>query len=310
MTAPPPMLARPPASAFQLPDFLRMPQWVYAGAASVAVTVLVALLSADASGLLSSDDAPRFQRQPIAVSQQIESQASESGPLTNVTRIEEQELTGTTGPPLPAAGDGVSQAAAPVAAQAPPVAAQAPTVVDQVPQAAQSSPQGPPQQAAAAPAAMAEPEQSLAAAPAQAPSNQRLAGEAVVEGEIINGKTTEEAKTERASAPIALSAEALPEQTIAEAVASEPSQEPTGTSGRQGDARPPEVDDASADLETPPSSQGEVEKIPSAAPVPTGVPQLQSKDTATAWRVLEGVAAFFGLISLIALGVRWRYSGR
>jgi anti-sigma factor RsiW len=284
MTAPPPMLARPPTSAFQLPDFLRVPQWVYAGAASVAVIVVVALLSADASGLLSSNDvpgdAPRFQGQPTAVKQQAESLASESGPLTNVTRIEEQELTGTPGPP---------------------------------------------QLAAAAPAATAEPEESLAAAAVQAPPNQGFAGEALVEGETIEreitkGETTEEAGTERASAPIALSAEALPEQTVAEAVDSEPIQEPTGAAGVKGSSGPQgaagafEGDDASVDPEAPPSPQEEVEKIPAAAPVPTEVPtevpQLQSKSTARAWRVLEGVAAFIGLISLIALGVRWRYSAR
>ncbi len=238
--------------------------------------------------------------------------------MTNVTRIEEQELTGTPGPPQPAAGAWLRPSPAAVAAQAPPA-------IDQGPQAAQSSPQEPPQLAAAAPAATAEPEESLAAAAVQAPPNQGFAGEALVEGETIEreitkGETTEEAGTERASAPIALSAEALPEQTVAEAVDSEPIQEPTGAAGVKGSSGPQgaagafEGDDASVDPEAPPSPQEEVEKIPAAAPVPTEVPtevpQLQSKSTARAWRVLEGVAAFIGLISLIALGVRWRYSAR
>ena len=112
MAAPPPMPARAPSSAFQLRDFLRVPQWAYAGAASVAVIVLVALISADATGLLSPDGAPEFQVQATAITQVIESQATGPGPQTKATGIEDQELERASPSATSEAGDGDSQAAA------------------------------------------------------------------------------------------------------------------------------------------------------------------------------------------------------
>ena len=208
MAAPPPMLVRAPSSAFQLRDFLRVPQWAYAGAASVAVIVLVALISADVAGLLSPDGVPELQGQATAITQEIE-----------------------------------SRAAAPVA-----------------PEAAQASPEDTAPQVAAAPVApagVAAPEQSLAAAPTKEPS---------------------------------------PEQA-AEALG------PRGARGAVSGGTP-------AELATPPIALPEVDKIPATAPVPTGVPQPQSEGTAVVWRVLEGVAAFFGLTFLVALGFKWRLSDK
>ena len=76
MTAPPPMHARTPSSAFGLPNFLRVPQWAYAGAASLAVIVFVALISADASGLLAPDGTSQEHIQVAATTQELESQAA------------------------------------------------------------------------------------------------------------------------------------------------------------------------------------------------------------------------------------------
>ncbi len=243
MTAPPPMPARATSSASQFPNFLRVPQWAYAGAASVAVIVFVALISADATGLLSPGGASQFQGQPTAITQQLE-----------------------------------SQAAAPVAAQAPPE--------DTAPQ--QTT-------APAATAAPAAPEQSLAAAPVQ---------------EFQAQDSDEEATSERAAAPVASAAEEPPERTAAAAPAEEPSPEEAagdlGPSGGPG----PVPGDAAAELETPLIAPPEVEKVPAVAPVPTGVPQAPGEGTAVVWRVLEGVAAFFGLIFLVALGFKWRLSGK
>ena len=242
MAAPPPMLVRAPSSAFQFRDFLRVPQWAYAGAASVAVIVLVALVSADATGLLSPDGASQFQGQATAITQEIESQAAKTGPPISATGIENQELGRAAPSPLSEAGDGDSQAAAPVA----PAAAQAATE-DAAPQVAPES---------VTMAAEAAPEQSLAAAPAKEPSPEE----------------TDEALVPRGA--------------------------PGAVSG-----------DAAAELETPMSAPPEVEKVPT-APVSTGVPQPQSEGTAMVWRVLEGVAAFFGLSFLVALGFKWRLSDK
>ena len=134
MAAPPLMPAREPSSAFHLPNFgllnyLRVPQWAYAGAASVAVIVFVALISADATGLLSTDDDSQFQVV-----------------YTTVTREDE------------------SVAAAPQAAQEDP----APQAAQAAAPAAPPEDSAPPQTTApAATAALAAPEQRLAAAPAQ-----------------------------------------------------------------------------------------------------------------------------------------------
>ena len=76
MTAPPPMPARAPSSGVGLPNFLRVPQWAYAGAASLAIIVFVVLISADASGLLAPDGASQAQIRATAITQEIESQAA------------------------------------------------------------------------------------------------------------------------------------------------------------------------------------------------------------------------------------------
>jgi len=246
MAAPPPTPERALSSAFQLRDFLRVPQWAYAGAASVAVIVLVALISADATGLLSPDGVPELQGQATAITQEIE-----------------------------------SRAAAPVA-----------------PEAAQASPEDTAPQVAAAPVApeaVAAPEQSLAAVPGQESPVQDFG---------------EEATSDKAPAPVAMAAEAAPEQTVAAAPAKEPSPEETaealGLQGAPGAAS----SDGAAESQTPIAALPEVDKIPASAPLPTGVPQPQSEGTAVVWRVLEGVAAFFGLTFLVALGFKWRLSDK
>ena len=277
MTAPPPMPARAPSSAFQLGNLLRVPQWAYAGAASVAVIVLVVLISADATGLLSPDGASQFQGQATAITQEIESRAAETGPLTSTTGIENQELGRAALSPSSEAGDGDIQAAAPVAPPAPPE--------DSTPQAAP---------APVPMAAEAAPEQSLAAVPAQESPVQEFG---------------EEATTDKASAPVALAAEASPEQTAPAAPAKEPSPEETvealGPRGAPGAVS----GDAPAERQTPMSAPPEVEKVPTAT-VSTGVSQPQSEGTAMVWRVLEGVAALFGLIFLVALGFKRRLSDK
>ena len=52
-------------------------------------------------------------------------------------------------------------------------------------------------------------------------------------------------------------------------------------------------------------SEGET---PAAAPVPAEIPQRQDQGTASVWRVLEIVAAIFGLIFLAAMLFKWKLS--
>ena len=68
--------------------------------------------------------------------------------------------------------------------------------------------------------------------------------------------------------------------------------------------------DAQTKPQPPRSAQREAKKIPATVPTSIEVPQPQSEGTAMVWRVLEGVAAFFGLIFLVALGFKWRLSGK
>ncbi|MCI0894105.1 MAG: hypothetical protein J4N84_04310 [Chloroflexi bacterium] len=61
------MAAPPPQPALSLPSPLfRMPQWVYAGAASVAAVVLAVLISADTTGALATKRLPVAQPAPRA----------------------------------------------------------------------------------------------------------------------------------------------------------------------------------------------------------------------------------------------------
>jgi len=57
-------------------------------------------------------------------------------------------------------------------------------------------------------------------------------------------------------------------------------------------------------------AQPEVERAPATAPVPAEIPQRQNEGTAEVWRVLEIVAAIFGLIFLAAMGLKWKLSKR
>lgn len=263
MTAPPPMSAPATNPAFRLPNLLRVPQWAYAGAASVAVIVFVALISADASGLLSTGGVSQFQAQPAPVTQEIETLASRSGTQTRATATEDRELGGAAATQPTPARDGDTQAA-PAATAAP-----------------------------AASTASAAPEQSLAAAPVQ---------------QFQSAQIEKAVPAEETADTLALAAEAPLERTAAAAPAQEPSPEqavtalgPKGSAGvSSDDAVPKPVTPASADLD--------VDKVPTTTPVSTGAPLPPNEGVAAIWRVLEGIAAFFGLIFLVALGLRWRMS--
>ena len=159
------------------------------------------------------------------------------------------------------------------------------------------------------------PEQSLAAAPPQESLIQESVGqEPVVQesrasepGAAVIPRQTAAAPASAAEEPAEspadstslTSATGLTEQLVSEPVAGA-----SGPAGASGDA----ARYATAVPEPALITQPEVEKTPATAPVPAEIPQLRSEGTAAVWRVLEIVAAIFGLLSLAAMGVKWKLS--
>ena len=84
MAAPPPQ----PVQVIHSP-LLKVPQWAYAGAASVAAIVLVVLVSADATGLLAPDEPAEVRTVEAPAVAQVESEATE-GEVTEAERSESQ----------------------------------------------------------------------------------------------------------------------------------------------------------------------------------------------------------------------------
>ena len=125
-------MAGPPPGPVQVihSPLLRVPQWAYAGAASVAAIVLVALVSADATGLLTPDvpaevrtlqaPSPAKVESDVIQAERVESQAAEAAPVAAAAITEEMAAE----PPLEslemeaAAVPEEALAAAPVADQA------------------------------------------------------------------------------------------------------------------------------------------------------------------------------------------------
>ena len=80
MAAPPPQQAAPRAYTP-----MRMPQWVYAGAASAAAVVLAVLISADATGLLKPESPP-VAREFAAAAQVAPSSADQASAIESLTQ--------------------------------------------------------------------------------------------------------------------------------------------------------------------------------------------------------------------------------
>ena len=84
--APPPVPVRPqPSTPF------RLPQWAYAGAASVAAVVLAVLVSADATGLLSPEQPKTIETAAAPRAQQAEAEVAEAAPEIAETIVQERE---------------------------------------------------------------------------------------------------------------------------------------------------------------------------------------------------------------------------
>ena len=159
------------------------------------------------------------------------------------------------------------------------------------------------------------PEQNLAAAPPQESLVQESEGQEPVAQESRASEPGAAAIPQQAAAAPASAAEEPAESPadstsltsatgLTEQLGSEPAAGASGPSGASGDA----ARYATAVPEPALITQTEVEKTPATAPVPAELPQLRSEGTAAVWRVLEIVAAILGLLSLAAMGVKWKLS--
>lgn len=278
MTAPPPMHARTPSSAFGLPNFLRVPQWAYAGAASLAVIVFVALISADASGLLAPDGTSQEHIQVAATTQELESQAAapQAASASVEASADDQDTTQTMA---------FTAAASTVAPEKGLAAAPPQESLVQESLVQESGRQEPAvQESRASETGGAAILQQAAAAPASAPED-----------------PAEEPAEKPPESPGLTSSTVVTKQP-----ASEPTEGASGPAGASGDA----ARDTTAAPEPALIAQPEVERAPATAPVPAEIPQRQNEGTAAVWRVLEIVAAIFGLIFLAAMGLKWKLSKR
>lgn len=164
------------------------------------------------------------------------------------------------------------------------------------------------------------PEQSLAAAPPQESLVQEsLVQESVGQEPVVQESRASEPGTaaipQQAGAAPASAAEE-PAESPAEStgltsatgltkqLGSEPEAGASGPAGASGEA----ARYATAVPEPALITQPEVEKTPVTSPVPAEIFQLRSEGTAAVWRVLEIVAAIFGLLSLAAMRVKWKLS--
>jgi hypothetical protein len=116
--------SRPPSLRPSAP--LRMPQWVYAGAASAAAVVLAVLISADATGLLETGTPPvergiADETAAASAAQAPLIQESAQGPAATVASKPEISLQSSAAAPLVEAAPAAPEAA--MAAPEPPQAA-------------------------------------------------------------------------------------------------------------------------------------------------------------------------------------------
>jgi hypothetical protein len=266
----PPSMARQPRPGFAL----RAPNWVYAGAASVAALAFAVTVSMDATGSLTSDqlrqDSVTSATAPVTESASVSGAAgapSEAGPMAAAAAEAEVtarfgtggglESTSATGDSAPATGDGEGESAPLTLAAAAPVA----PAEDQP---AQTQAGGGISDPAAETAPLAPPAPEIALA-YEATSAPLVAAAPAPKG-------GEDALAESADTESAASA-ATPGDGSAK-----------GSPGPGGVRTPPVFEPATPEL----------------------FDDVLISGTSVWWRVLEVAAGILAALSLAALAVRWR----
>ena len=292
---------------------LRMPQWVYAGAASAAVVVLAVLVSADATGLLEPGP-PQVAREiaveaeTAQVSPDIATPMQEVGQLPAVTVEVEGEVSPqavgaapretdaeaapefamaqTMPTPMPAVRSGqdveAAKAPPPTAVSSVPV----PAGVDQFTADATGQPEpGTPQVAR---------EFAVGAEMAPASSDQATPTQAAGQVQAVTAEVEREVPPQAAAAaPQETAVEATPESNIAQSMSSPM---PAVGSGRDVEAAKSPPPTAVSSVPAPSEAD-----LSTAEPGPVLTPAVKPRGTATVWRVLEGIAAGLGLVFVVGL---------
>ena len=343
MTAPPPEPARARPALV-----LRAPNWVYAGAASVAALALAVTVSVDATGGLSSDPL----RRDVAVTALAPAPTSEPVTVTSGAAAESTSVTqdvGTVPPSLaaaaatPATSDTTVQgipagagaatlesAVLPLATAAPvesfggagggiPVATSEPAVEGQ------DAGSAPPSLAAAAPtpppSETTVQEETAGAgagspAPTQVTTDQRVEEEPTEGGAAGGAPALEYATTPLATPTPVVSAVMAAEdsgETIIESADAEPTL--TAVAPETAQIREPRSTTGAGDTSSVESQAAKALTVEEPTPVPeTAEPAViqQDGDGATSiwWRVLEVVAGGSAVAFLAGLVLRWRANRR
>ena len=290
------MAAPPPEPApFRPSPPARVPQWVYAGAASMAAILLAVLVTADTTGLLAPDEPTRageLAAAPAAIRETAVAEAgSQDSPqaaqsLESDAPVATEELSPSTEdevsqPPqvaMAVAEDAIEPAEAPTAVslEAGELAA-APAAIRETPVAeagSQVSPQAAQALESAAPVAMEDLSPSTEDKVSQPPQVAMAVAEDVNAPEEVPTAASLEAGA--AASPIELSEP----ESASEPVAPESQ---IGIPSQEADAPPPE-----------------------AVPESISAPVAAGKGTALFWRFLEGIAAALGLAFLVAFALKRR----
>ena len=297
---------------------LRMPRWVYAGAASAAAVVLAVLVSADATGLLepgtpqeareiaveaemapasldqatANQKAARVPAATMEVEQEDSLQAAAAVPPETVAEAAPQSAMAQTMPsPMPAVRSGqdveAAIAAPPTADSSVPV----PSEANQFTADATGLPE--PGTLQVPPEFTVEAEMALASRD-QATSIQHAGQVPAVTVEVEREVSPQAA----AAASQETAAQAAPESATPQGI---PSPMPAVKQGRTGEAAKAPPPTAVSSL--PESSEANLTTV---EPGLVLTPATKTGGTATVWRVLEGIAAALGLVFLGGLLLRRR----
>ena len=309
------MAARPPESVPVRPSILLgIPQWVYAGAASVAAIVLIVLVSADATGLLAADKSGNVVEVQVSASVQTEAEEIEGGAQGQVG-VEPASVAEARVPSEIA----VEESPASVA-----MAAEAEWSIQTE---AQVKEDGTESLVEVEPASVAEARVPSETAVEESPASVAMAAEAewsiqteaqvkedgtesLVEVEpasVAEARVPREAAVEESPASGAMAAEPEPTRTPI-AATTQDAEQGTAHSGRP--PRESEIGSVGVEEGINLAASQDQEQIPTAEPASKELPQSRQEATATYWRVLEVLAGVLGLVFLAGLTFRWKISRR
>ena len=295
---------------------MRMPRWVYAGAASAAAVVLAVLVSADATGLL--EPTPQVAREVAVEADMAPASLDRATPVQKAAQVPAVTVEVQRDASLQAA------AAAPpeTVTEAAPESAMAQTMPSPMPnvrsgQDIEAAIMSPTEVSSAPIPSEADPSTDGATGPPE-PGTPQVAREFAVGAEMALASQDQATPIQQAGQVPAvtvdveredsLQAAAAPSQETASESAPEsavtqimPSPMPAATSGQDSEAAKAPLPNAVSSIPVPSEAD-----MSTAEPGPVLAPAGKTGGTATVWRVLEGIAAALGLVFLGGLLLRRR----